>query len=139
MKAPNAHAAVTPVKPTKASPEPAAPTISLTVNFALGSAELTPQAIEVLDKLGTALASEALSAYRFRIEGHTDTIGTRDYNKSLSDQRAEVVVAYIQNKYQVPGTRMEPVGMGATKLLVQTPDQVDEPRNRRVQITNIGS
>ncbi len=137
--APNARAAATPVKPAKASAEVAAPSINLTVNFALGSAELTPQATEVLDKLGTALASETLSAYRFRIEGHTDTIGTRDYNKSLSDLRAEAVVTYIREKYHVADTRMEPVGMGATRLLVQTADQVDEPRNRRVQITNIGS
>ena len=66
------------------SAEPAAPTINLTVNFASGSADLTPQAIVVLDKLGAALASDGLLTYRFRIEGNTDTVGTRDFNNSLS-------------------------------------------------------
>lgn len=137
--APQAKSAATPVKPAKASPDIAAPTINLTVNFATGSAELTPQALAILDKLGTALSSDALSAYRFRIEGHTDTVGTRDYNLTLSDQRAQAVVAYIQEKFHVASSRMQPVGMGASHPLVPTAEQVDEPRNRRVQITNIGS
>lgn len=114
-------------------------TINLTVNFATGSAELTPQAVAVLDRLGTALASQALSSYRFRIEGHTDTVGTRDYNLGLSERRAEAVVTYIQDKFGVDAGRMEAVGLGANRPLVVTADQQDEPRNRRVQVWNIGS
>ena len=64
-------------KPTAApTPAQAAPTVNLTVNFANGSAELTPDAIRTLDELGRALASKDLAAYRFRIEGHTDTVGS---------------------------------------------------------------
>jgi outer membrane protein OmpA-like peptidoglycan-associated protein len=117
--------------------QPAAPTINLTVNFATASAELTPQAVDALDKLGQALASPALAGYRFRIEGHTDTVGTKDYNRGLSDRRGQTVVAYIQDKYKVDGARLQAVGMGADHPLVRTADQVDEPRNRRVQVTNI--
>ncbi len=120
------------------SAEPAAPTINLTVNFASGSADLTPQAIVVLDKLGAALASDGLLTYRFRIEGHTDTVGTRDFNNSLSGRRAEAVVTYIRDKYKVDPARLEAVGIGSQRPVVATADQVDEPRNRRVQVTNIG-
>ncbi len=120
------------------SAEPAAPTINLTVNFTSGSADLTPQAIMVLDKLGAALASDGLLTYRFRIEGHTDTVGTRDFNNSLSGRRAEAVVTYIRDKYKVDPARLEAVGMGSQRPVVATADQVDEPRNRRVQVTNIG-
>jgi outer membrane protein OmpA-like peptidoglycan-associated protein len=116
----------------------AAPTLNLTVNFATGSAELTPQAVSILDRLGTALASEQLSSYRFRIEGHTDTVGTRDYNMQLSERRAEAVVSYVRNKFGVDPGRMQSAGLGPTRPLVVTADQVDEPRNRRVQVTNIG-
>lgn len=118
--------------------ERAAATIALTVNFATGSADLTPQAEAMLDRLGAALASDALAAYRFRIEGHTDTVGTHDYNQGLSERRAEAVVAYIRNKYGVDPGRMEAVGLGASQPLVVTADQTDEPRNRRVQVWNIG-
>ena len=36
-------------------------------------------------------------------------------------------------------SRLDAVGLGETQLLVQTPDATAEPRNRRVQIVNIGS
>lgn len=124
--------------PRSAPPEPGAATIALTVNFATGSADLTPQAEAILDRLGAALVSEALSSYRFRIEGHTDTVGTRDFNQGLSERRAEAVVAYICDKFGVVPTRMEAIGLGASRPLVVTADQTDEPRNRRVQVWNIG-
>ena len=72
-----------------------APAVSLNVLFATGSAELTPEAIQTLDDLGRALTDPALAAYRFRLEGHTDTVGGRDYNKALSDRRAITVAEYL--------------------------------------------
>src|SRR5262249_49947540 len=77
------------------------PAVNLTVNFANGSAELTPAAIRTLDELGRALSSKDLAGYRFRIEGHTDTVGPRDYNRALSERRAEAVVDYVATKYSV--------------------------------------
>ena len=111
----------------------------LTVQFATGSAELTPQAMRVLDELGKALTSADLSAFRFRIAGHTDTVGTPEMNKALSDQRAAAVAAYLEGKFGVPAARLETVGMGEADLAVATPPQTPEPRNRRVQVINLGS
>ena len=56
-----------------------------------------------LDALGKALSSADLANYRFRIEGHTDTVGSKEYNRSLSERRAEAVVSYIETKFGVPG------------------------------------
>ena len=64
-----------------------APSAALYVQFANGSAELTPKAMAALDELGKALSGSALASYRFRIEGHTDTVGSKDYNQSLSERR----------------------------------------------------
>jgi outer membrane protein OmpA-like peptidoglycan-associated protein len=125
--------------PTSAAPAHALPSDNFTVNFETGSAELTPEAMQVLDKLGAALSSEALSHYRFRIEGHTDTVGTPEYNKALSDRRAHVVADYIAFKFGVSQSRLEPIGVGVSGLLIQTAEQVPEPRNRRVQVINLGS
>ena len=116
-----------------------APSVNLTVNFLTGSAELTPEAKRTLDDLGQALSSQALAQYKFRVEGHTDTVGAPAYNRSLSARRADAVVAYIASKYNVAADRMQPVGMGSDRPLVPTPDQTPEARNRRVQVVNVGS
>jgi OmpA-OmpF porin, OOP family len=115
------------------------PAVNLTVNFATGSAELTPEAIKTLDELGKALSSQDLSGYKFRIEGHTDTVGSASLNKTLSERRAEAVVDYIAGKYGVSPDRMQAVGMGEEGLLVSTPAQTPEPRNRRVEVINLGA
>jgi len=126
-------------KQSEDQPADSAPTIDLTVNFASGSADLTAQAIQTLDALGTALSNTTLAGYRFKVEGHTDTVGTREFNRVLSQQRAEAVVHYIATKFGLPASRMEPVGLGSDELLIPTQEQVAEPRNRRVKIVNLGS
>jgi outer membrane protein OmpA-like peptidoglycan-associated protein len=125
-----------------AAPTPApsgGPSVNLTVIFATGSTELTPEAVRTLDELGRALASADLAAYRFRIEGHTDTVGSKESNQALSERRAAAVVAYISKKFGVNPARLQAVGMGADGLLVPTPDQTAEPRNRRVLVINLGA
>ncbi len=129
-------------KPTRAQTAPVrreAPSVSLTVEFATGSAELTPAAMTTLDELGKALTSDALASYRFRIEGHTDTVGTPDYNKTLSERRAGAVAAYIEHKFGVAENHLTPVGLGSSRLAVPTGAQVPEARNRRVQVINLGA
>ncbi len=147
-------AAVTPVPSAMPPPAPApvapqqaaapaavpaeAPAISLTVRFTSGSAELTDQARRVLDELGKALMSDDLRPYRFRIEGHTDTVGSAAANQSLSERRADAVRVYLTSRFGGEASRLVSIGLGETRLAVATEDNVDEPRNRRVQIVNIG-
>lgn len=112
--------------------------VSITVNFASGSATLTPQAKASLASLGRALSSPELAPYRFRIEGHTDTVGDADMNMSLSQRRAEAVAEFLRAQFNVVPDRLVAVGMGESQLLVPTPDQSPESRNRRVQVVNMG-
>ncbi len=125
--------------PAAPPPSTGAPSVNLTVNFATGSTELTPDAIRTLNELGRALSSADLAAYKFRIEGHTDTVGSKEYNRALSERRATVVVEYISKKFGVDPSRLQAVGMGVEGLLIQTPDQTPEPRNRRVLVVNVGT
>jgi OOP family OmpA-OmpF porin len=137
------------VASSKPGPAPAArpaagsttgqPAVSLTVNFANDSAELTAPAMRTLNELGRALASNELSGYRFRIEGHTDTVGQREYNRALSERRAAAVVDYIVKTFGVDASRLQAVGMGQDGLLIATPPQTPEPRNRRVEVVNLGT
>ena len=116
-----------------------APSVSLNVLFATGSADLTPAARRALDDLGRALTASELASYKFRIEGHTDTEGSPEINKALSERRAASVVAYLEGKFNVAASRLQASGMGEEGLLVPTPDQTSEPRNRRVLVVNLGS
>ena len=134
-------AAVAPALPTAAAPttQAAVLSIDLTVQFQSGSAELTQEAMRTLDELGRALSSASLAEYRFRIEGHTDTTGSRAVNMVLSEERAAKVAEYLQSKFGVASSRLVPVGRGQEALKVNTPDHTPEPRNRRVQVINIGA
>ena len=120
-----------------AAPE-APPSIDLAIPFATGSATLEPSGARIVATLGHALASPGLSGSHFKIEGHADTVGDAAGNLALSQRRAETVVALLSSKYDVPAARLQPVGVGSDNLVVQTGDQVDEPRNRVVRVINLG-
>lgn len=114
------------------------PTLDLNIEFETGSAELTRDGRELIDKLGQALGSAALVNYHFRIVGHTDTVGSRAFNRSLSERRAAAVAAYITEHFGVSANRLKAVGVGQDDLLVPTGPQTPEVRNRRVEIINTG-
>ncbi len=139
----------TPGSPVVAAPRPPAaappvaaakpPSVNLTVQFASGSADLTPDAMRTLDELGRALSSSALSGFRFRIEGHTDTVGTRESNQALSDARAAKVLEYLAGKFQIDRGKIQAVGMGQDHLMVPTGPNVPQAQNRRVTVVNLGA
>lgn len=131
--APAASAADKP--PAAAAAE--APSVSLTVQFASGSASLTPAARRALNELGSALSSPDLASFRFLIEGHTDTVGAAGMNLDLSASRAAAVRQYLISQFGIDATRLEAVGRGESDLLIRTPDETPEARNRRVQIINL--
>ena len=128
-------AARAPVRETTAD----APSASITVSFASGSSMLTPDAERALAPLGRALSSQDLSGFRFRIEGHTDNVGDAGSNQALSERRAAAVREYLIAKFAVDPSRLVATGLGETQLLVPTPPQTPNARNRRVQVVNIGS
>jgi outer membrane protein OmpA-like peptidoglycan-associated protein len=137
IRVPGAPPPVSPDLTTTTAP-PGTAAVSLTVTFATGSASLSPAAVQVLDNLGQALGSAQLAAYRFRVEGHTDTVGPGAMNQDLSERRAAAVRDFLVQRHGLAAGRIEAAGLGEQQLLVPTPDEVPEPRNRRVQVINIG-
>ena len=67
------------------------------------------------------------------IQGHTDTSGTPEYNKVLSQKRAENVGKIVMN-YGIPREKIVLQGVGATDPKIPTKDGVKKPENRRVVI-----
>lgn len=126
-----------PWRGVKPRPTAAKPQASLIVLFASGSADLTGDGRAQLDQVGIALKDARLNGAHFRIEGHTDTKGDAATNQALSERRARAVVSYLVAQHGLDRGRFQAVGMGKQGLAVQTPDQTDEPRNRRVVFVNL--
>ena len=121
----------------EASDPPPATGVQFQVQFAFGSADLTSEARSVLNELGTALKSDQLSPFRFRITGHTDAVGENRFNLSLSEQRARAVQDYLTTNFGISRSRLESVGLGESMLLI--PENPSADANRRVEIMNVGT
>ena len=105
------------------------------VNFATDSASIapteTPKLQASLSKIADALAKHKnLGPIKLYIAGHTDTVGAAPYNLGLSRKRAQSIAGWFRkNGLRIP---IAYEGFGEFALAVATPDNTDEPRNRRV-------
>jgi outer membrane protein OmpA-like peptidoglycan-associated protein len=113
---------------TDALPPPAT---HFTLYFLEGTTKLTPQSEPELQKVFAEIAKRP--GAEVQITGHTDTVGKEGDNDMLSLKRArdirEALIAQGLNP-----TISRAVGRGERELLVATPDNTAEPRNRRVEI-----
>jgi len=110
--------------------------VNLNIAFEYNSSEIRPEAFAQLKELQLALQSDSLRDDRFLVAGHTDARGNPDYNQKLSLQRAEAVKHYL-SAHGIEPARMDTIGYGSQRLL--DPDRPDDPRNRRVEIRDLGS
>src|SRR6188472_453878 len=113
------------------------PAIDLEVFFNFDSAEITPEALPILKKLGAALSDEKLKGSVFLVAGHTDAKGSDAYNLSLSDQRAKSVAEFLIENFHIDPKQLVAVGFGEEKLKNRENPLAAE--NRRVQVVNMAS
>jgi OmpA-OmpF porin, OOP family len=109
---------------------PPAPTKYI-LNFMPGGTTLTPESQAALPRI-LEDATKRRGA-DLVVTGHTDTTGALLANDALSFKRAQVVAQLLVDA-GAPASRTEAVGRGKRELLVKTADEVDEPKNRRVEI-----
>jgi outer membrane protein OmpA-like peptidoglycan-associated protein len=74
------------------------------------------------------------STHDIVVIGHTDRVGRQEANDELSLQRAERVKAHLV-EHGIAAERIRTAGRGEREPVVPTEDGVDEPRNRRVEIS----
>lgn len=101
------------------------------VSFDLNSAQLKPNALDTYAKIGSILKTYDRTV--IHVVGHTDTTGSADHNLTLSEARASSVASYLSSQ-GVPSQRIRQEGRGEREPLIRTGDNVNEPRNRRVDI-----
>lgn len=101
--------------------------------FGYGSDELAEGARLSMMKLGYLIQKNPNS--RFIIEGHTDSIGTVEYNIALGQRRANAVVSYLLNALRLNADRIQAVGVGKARHIVSGQGSIEEQApNRRVEI-----
>jgi OOP family OmpA-OmpF porin len=122
-------------KPAAAKPAAAAPkrcdaTVTLQSDelFAFNKADLAAGAKARLDKDVLSRLAGCATVESVVIEGHTDRLGSQQYNQKLSERRAESVKKYLASK-GVDANKIETIGMGKTVPAKFCPDS--EYKNRK--------
>lgn len=109
---------------------------TIAVQFDFNSARIRPDSFRAVGLMADALYHPYLQGYRFLIVGHTDAVGSREYNLKLSQQRADAIRNALINPFGISPARIEAVGLGEEQLL--DPKHPEAAANRRVQLINIG-
>jgi outer membrane protein OmpA-like peptidoglycan-associated protein len=104
--------------------------LSLPVPFGFDSADLLPSAKPQLDAIAAGIRMLP-ATQRVVIEGHTDAVGTEQYNEQLSQRRAQAVRRYLVSMHGIDAGRLEAVGKGEASPLPGRAPMAGE--NRRVQ------
>ena len=104
----------------------------VSVNFAFDKANLTRASKDQLDGFASQLGSA--KGYILEVTGGTDSVGSKEYNYSLSNRRADAVVQYLAAKYNVPAHKFYLIGIGKDQEVASNSTAEGRHKNRRVQI-----
>jgi Outer membrane protein and related peptidoglycan-associated (lipo)proteins len=102
------------------------------VNFETNKAVIMPGSFALLDQVAATLVQHP-EILKLRVEGHTDSVGTRPYNLALSHRRAQSVVEYLVNK-GIDQTRLVSQGFGMEKPIASNNTEEGRSQNRRVEM-----
>ncbi len=101
------------------------------IPFSFNKSELSEDAKAELDILAEVLIQENRNVY-IEIQGHTDNIGTEEYNLELGQIRAEAVKSYLHTKHEIPLHRMDSFSYGKSRPAAPNDTAENRAQNRRV-------
>ena len=131
------EASMTPTKPQVRTRgiQPRSNRIDLTVHFATDSAVIEPQSIDQIREIARATKQLDLKRFALLILGHTDSRGSHEYNKALSERRARAVKQALVSKYGLSEASLVAEGRGESELLISPEEEPrDFAQNRRVEL-----
>ena len=102
------------------------------IEFATGSATIRPSSYSILNQVALMVKANP-DIKKLRIEGHTDSRGSREMNIKLSQDRADSVRNHLIGQGIAP-ERLEANGFGPDRPLVEETDAAAMQKNRRVEI-----
>ena len=100
--------------------------------FDTGKSTIKPEFEKDLDALGRALNSDP--SLKLTIQGHTDSVGGKDYNLQLSKSRADAVKKYVVENYGIAADRLSTAGYGETTPAADNTTPAGRAQNRRVEM-----
>ena len=100
------------------------------IQFEFNKADLRPQSFHILDRLIQIL--EKFPNYKIKVVGHTDWIGSDEYNQKLSEKRAYSVYKYLV-EHDVDKEMLSTEGKGETQPIDDNNTESGRARNRRVE------
>jgi len=106
--------------------------VAMKILFEFDSADIKPEAVDTIELLAQSLITHQADGKPVWIEGHTDSIGTKQYNKQLSKRRAAAVKTLLVENYGIEPERLFVIGKGEVELF--EPNRPKSGINRRVQI-----
>jgi len=102
------------------------------VHFGFDKDNLTKKAQEALDQLANDVPNT--KGYIITVEGGTDSVGSQEYNYSLSERRADSVIQYLASKHNIPAHKIYLVGLGKDKPVDDNKTRDGRAKNRRVDV-----
>ncbi|HSC88688.1 MAG TPA: OmpA family protein [Polyangiaceae bacterium] len=105
--------------------------ISDKILFGKGTAEILKESDELLDEI-VEVIKENPKITKISIEGHTSSEGSADFNRKLSNDRAQAVMKYLTD-HGIDVKRLEAKGFGPDKPLAGNDTEDDREKNRRVE------
>jgi OmpA-OmpF porin, OOP family len=100
------------------------------IYFKTGSAELDRESEPILQSV--ADIANRCPAVRIQVTGHTDSVGGKEANRQLSEQRARSVVAFLGQR-GVAAARVESAGYGDSRPIVPNDSETNRAKNRRIE------
>ena len=104
--------------------------VNLSMEFDTNKADIKAQYREEIAKVGDFMKQYPTTTAI--IEGHTDNVGSYEYNMKLSKQRAENVVAYLVKNFGIEASRLEAKGYGYTRRIAYNSTPEGRQKNRRI-------
>ena len=112
-------------------PVPNKVSITLLVEFDFDKATVKPKYHDDLEKVANFL--KAYPDTNGELEGHTDSIGSDEYNMQLSKRRAAGVKKYLVEKFGIDAARLSTVGYGESQPVASNKTDAGRQNNRRVE------
>ena len=104
------------------------------IQFDFNSAAIKPESETTLGEIAKLLQGKP--DLKILVVGHTDTVGAFEYNRSLSQKRAESVVANLKDK-GIASTRLFPVGVSFASPIASNGTEDGRAKNRRVELVDM--
>jgi outer membrane protein OmpA-like peptidoglycan-associated protein len=104
------------------------------IHFDTNRDTIKAESLAVLDDVASQIKSHP-ELIKIRVEGHTDNVGKRDDNISLSRRRAIAVREYLVSKAGIDAERLLAEGYGPDNPIANNETEVGRAKNRRVAFT----